>query len=158
MKYKRYLIAAILILSPLSCNSTGTPDEQSSLTPSQVLADPSSHVGQTLTVVGTATTGTMTTTLMLCPEDNPCCNASMGTCALIDQGAEDTAYELNLRPAAGSTDEYICQSVAGECGYTCTPLTYGSDYSVTGTLRQSAGDEYLSDGTYYLSVESYAAQ
>ena len=118
------------------------------LTPEQVFQQKQDLIGQNITVRGTAQALWSHCTEIVCPEQNPCCNAcwcGVGFWADVSQG-QDIAL---------SGADIDCSG--NECLITCQPFEFGVTYVVTGSLREDGGSSGLkaSASSLYLDIVDF---
>jgi hypothetical protein len=118
------------------------------LTPEIVFQQKEDLIGQNITVRGTAQALWPHCTEIVCPEQNPCCNAcwcGVGFWADVSEGKD----------IALSAPDIDCSG--NECLITCQPFEFGVTYVVTGSLREEGGSSGLKAkvSSLYLDVVDF---
>jgi hypothetical protein len=159
VKSRGRFVVVLLVLAAAACSQaqrslpapTPVPiqgRDERVLTPVQVLQQREDLMGQTITVLGTAEVLWSHCTEIVCPEQNPCCNAcwcGVGFWADVSEG-QDIAL---------SSPDIDCSG--NECLITCQPFEFGVTYVVTGSLREDGGSSGLktSASSLYLDVVDF---
>jgi len=133
MKFIVVLISVIFVVLVSGCI-------QGSLTPEDVLQSKDSLLGERITVIGTADVYRMICTMVMCTEDDPCCNACGGSL-----GLKDAKEKIML---SGEYEGVKAGCGGNNCEQTCHPLEIDKKYEVTGTWNQTRGE-------YYLEIEGF---
>lgn len=118
------------------------------LTPEEVFQQKENLIGHSITVRGTAQALWSHCTEIVCPEQDPCCNAcwcGVGFWADVSEG-QDIAL---------SAPDIDCSG--NECLIACRPFEFGVTYVVTGSLREDGGSSGLraSVSSLYLDVADF---
>jgi hypothetical protein len=118
------------------------------LTPEQVFQHKQDLIGQSITVRGTAQPLWSHCTEIVCPEQDPCCNACWCGVGFWADGSEGQDIAL-------SSPDIDCSG--NECLITCQPFEFGVTYVVTGSLREDGGSNGLkaSASALYLDVVDF---